>query len=91
LNPLSSVEANRVVIRLEKHKAVWFVGWRVLKILVLARVTIGWELGGFELEDNDCVEEFVATTWGCELDAEMDEKELARGSVTRKNSLNGSI
>ena len=89
LNPLGSLEANRVVIWLEEHKVVRFTWWRVLKILALTCVTIGRELSRFELEDNDCVEKFVDTTWGCELDAKVDEEEPVRGSITCKDSLDG--
>jgi hypothetical protein len=41
----------------------------------------------FELENNYCVEKFVDTTRECELDAEVDEEEPIRGSMTCKDSL----
>jgi hypothetical protein len=43
----------------------------------------------FEPEDNYYVEKFVDTTWGCELDAEVDEEEPTRGLMTCKDSLDG--
>lgn len=87
LNPLGSVEANRAVIRLKEHKVVRFEWWWVLQILTLTYVTIEQELSIFELENNYCVEKFVDTTRECELDAEVDEEEPIRGSMTCKDSL----
>jgi len=81
------VEANRAVIRLKEHKVVRFAWWRVLQILTLTYVTIEQELSIFELENNYCVEKFVDTTRECELDAEVDEEEPIRGSMTCKDSL----